>query len=417
MRRWSEAEPHERFDAHREPRADHDRVGVDAHVVGQLDRRDVAVGTGDDAAHLSVHDVDTAGSQGIELGVVHVDRVVEHHSEPGAQLAEQRGGVETPRVGDDLDDAPVADLVAVAERTVDDVAAPVLGEAVDVRELVDETGGGQHSSGDQRMATGELDAEAAVVGAGDVDGAAGEDLTAVAADLLTTNGGQLRRRKPLVTEVAVHVGGGGISWLAAVDDDHGPALAPELECGGESGGRSSDDGNVAVALDGEGGVVAHDVDDRVHPERRTNLCDIREAGAPAQGAMAELDEIEQVVRTRLRSLRHTLGLSLEELAARTNLSPSTISRVETGKRTISLDVLLPLAAALQVDLDALLDVRNDDDVVIRPAPNRSSAHDLDAEPTHRQHDRRQDATRTDPRRSRAGASTPVTTGSSSSRDG
>ena len=87
--------------------------------------------------------------------------------------------------------------------------------------------------------------------------------------------------------------------------------------------------------------------------------------------MAELNEIEAVVRTRLRSLRHTLGLSLDELSARTNLSPSTISRVETGKRTISLDVLLPLAAALQVDLDALLDVRSDEDVVIRPAPTSS----------------------------------------------
>jgi transcriptional regulator with XRE-family HTH domain len=70
-------------------------------------------------------------------------------------------------------------------------------------------------------------------------------------------------------------------------------------------------------------------------------------------------------------LRNTLGLSLDELAARTNLSPSTISRVETGKRTISLDVLLPLASALQVDLDALLDVRTDEDVVIRPLPNSS----------------------------------------------
>ena len=87
--------------------------------------------------------------------------------------------------------------------------------------------------------------------------------------------------------------------------------------------------------------------------------------------MAESDEIEKLVRTRLRSLRTTLGLSLDELAARANLSPSTISRIETGKRTISLDVLLPLAAALQVDLDALLDVRRDDDVVIRPVPNRS----------------------------------------------
>jgi DNA-binding XRE family transcriptional regulator len=79
-------------------------------------------------------------------------------------------------------------------------------------------------------------------------------------------------------------------------------------------------------------------------------------------------DIEKVVRDRLRSLRHTMGLSLDELAARTNLSASTISRVETGKRTISLDVLLPLAAALQVQLDALLDVSSDDDVVIRPLP-------------------------------------------------
>lgn len=89
--------------------------------------------------------------------------------------------------------------------------------------------------------------------------------------------------------------------------------------------------------------------------------------------MADPNEIEQVVRTRLRSLRTTLGLSLDDLAARTNLSPSTISRVETGKRTISLDVLLPLAAALQIDLDSLLDVRNDDDVVIRPTPSTSGA--------------------------------------------
>jgi len=89
--------------------------------------------------------------------------------------------------------------------------------------------------------------------------------------------------------------------------------------------------------------------------------------------VAEPHEIEQVVRTRLRSLRNTLGLSLDELAARANLSPSTISRIETGKRTISLDVLLPLARALQVGLDALLDVRSDDDVVIRPAPSSSGA--------------------------------------------
>jgi transcriptional regulator with XRE-family HTH domain len=83
----------------------------------------------------------------------------------------------------------------------------------------------------------------------------------------------------------------------------------------------------------------------------------------------EMNEVEQVVRTRLRSLRNTLGLSLDEVATRTNLSASTISRIETGHRTISLDVLVPLARALQIDLDSLLDVSGDDDVIIRPVPS------------------------------------------------
>jgi len=87
--------------------------------------------------------------------------------------------------------------------------------------------------------------------------------------------------------------------------------------------------------------------------------------------MPDSGEIDHVVRTRLRSLRNTLGLSLDELAARTHLSASTISRVETGKRTISLDVLLPLASALHVGLDELLDVRGDEDVVIHPTPSSS----------------------------------------------
>ena len=138
-------------------------------------------------------------------------------------------------MGDDLDDAPVADLEAVAEGAVDDVAAPVLGQSVDVGEFVDQTGGGEHSTGDERMPTGERDVEVVVVGTGDVDRATGDDLTSVAADLVAADRGQVRRRESLVSEVAVHVGGGGVAGLAGIHDDHGPALAPELECGGQSG--------------------------------------------------------------------------------------------------------------------------------------------------------------------------------------
>jgi len=112
-------------------------------------------------------------------------------------------------------------------------------------------------------------------------------------------------------------------------------------------------------------MSAHDT---VRTQDCKTTCSIRKN---ERATMREEKEIEQLVRTRLRSVRNTLGLSLDDLAARTNLSASTISRVETGKRTISLDILVPLAAALQVDLDTLLDVHGDDDVVIRPTPNSS----------------------------------------------
>ncbi|WBB53668.1 XRE family transcriptional regulator [Verrucosispora sp. WMMD573] len=89
--------------------------------------------------------------------------------------------------------------------------------------------------------------------------------------------------------------------------------------------------------------------------------------------MSDRSEVERLARTRLRSIRTTLGYSLDELAERTNLSPSTISRVETGKRTLSLDVLVPLAAALQVSLDVLFEATSDEDVVIRPVQHRSGS--------------------------------------------
>lgn len=84
--------------------------------------------------------------------------------------------------------------------------------------------------------------------------------------------------------------------------------------------------------------------------------------------------IEHTVRTRLRGLRTAQSLSLDDLAERSHLSPSTISRIETGKRAISLDVLLPLARALRTDVETLLAEDVDEDVVIRPEPSRQGGH-------------------------------------------
>lgn len=77
-------------------------------------------------------------------------------------------------------------------------------------------------------------------------------------------------------------------------------------------------------------------------------------------------DLDAVIRQRIRSLRLAHGWSLEMLGARCYLSPSTLSRIETGHRRIALDQLVPIARALGTTLDQLVETVDDGDVVIRP---------------------------------------------------
>ena len=60
------------------------------------------------------------------------------------------------------------------------------------------------------------------------------------------------------------------------------------------------------------------------------------------------------VGPRLRDLRHERGSTLTQLAEVTGISVSTLSRLESGRRRPSLELLLPLARAHQVTLDDLV---------------------------------------------------------------
>ena len=82
--------------------------------------------------------------------------------------------------------------------------------------------------------------------------------------------------------------------------------------------------------------------------------------------MTQDSELDVLVRTRIRGLRAAKGWSLDELAARCFLSPSTLSRIETGHRRISLDQLSVMARALGTTIDQLVEPPGDQDVVIRP---------------------------------------------------
>jgi transcriptional regulator with XRE-family HTH domain len=82
--------------------------------------------------------------------------------------------------------------------------------------------------------------------------------------------------------------------------------------------------------------------------------------------MAQDGDLDELVRKRIRGSRVALGWSLDDLAARCLLSASTLSRIETGHRRISLDQLSSIARALGTSLDQLVESVADDDVVIRP---------------------------------------------------
>jgi transcriptional regulator with XRE-family HTH domain len=87
--------------------------------------------------------------------------------------------------------------------------------------------------------------------------------------------------------------------------------------------------------------------------------------------MTQDRDLDVLVRKRIRALRVAMGWSLDDLAARCYLSPSTLSRIETGHRRISLDQLASIARALGTTLDQLVESGEDDDVVIRPRHDRA----------------------------------------------
>ncbi|WP_280261370.1 helix-turn-helix domain-containing protein [Nocardia abscessus] len=68
----------------------------------------------------------------------------------------------------------------------------------------------------------------------------------------------------------------------------------------------------------------------------------------------ETNDVLDAVGPRLRALRRDRGITLADLAVRTGVSESTLSRLESGQRRASLELLLPLARTYDVPLDELI---------------------------------------------------------------
>jgi transcriptional regulator with XRE-family HTH domain len=72
------------------------------------------------------------------------------------------------------------------------------------------------------------------------------------------------------------------------------------------------------------------------------------------GMDGDLNEALTAVGPRLRVLRRQRGTTLADLSAATGVSVSTLSRLESGDRKPTLELLLPLARAYGVTLDELV---------------------------------------------------------------
>lgn len=76
--------------------------------------------------------------------------------------------------------------------------------------------------------------------------------------------------------------------------------------------------------------------------------------------------LEEIARSRLRSLRKARGWSLDDLASRSHIGASTLSRLETGNRRIALDHLVVLARVFDTTVDELVSREREEDVIIHP---------------------------------------------------
>jgi transcriptional regulator with XRE-family HTH domain len=84
--------------------------------------------------------------------------------------------------------------------------------------------------------------------------------------------------------------------------------------------------------------------------------------------MTDVDAVLQEVGPRLRALRQRRDTTLTQLSETTGISVSTLSRLESGQRKATLELLLPLTRALQVPLDQLLDEPPSQDPRVHPRP-------------------------------------------------
>jgi len=222
-------------------RAHHERGGRDPLVVVGADR-DQTVVLDLELGQAAPRHADAACGQACGL-VGGQGRVGAHERHVGRPLAPQQRRVHAQRTVAGDDDGAVPDLVAVAVRAVQHVAAPPLRDPGDVGQLVAAARGADHATCEHVRAVVERDVERAHR-AGHGHGACGADDASVAEHLVAAVREQCARGDTVTREVAVRVCGGCVARAPVVEHEHAPPGTCEDEGRGQAGRAAPDDDDV-----------------------------------------------------------------------------------------------------------------------------------------------------------------------------
>jgi transcriptional regulator with XRE-family HTH domain len=143
----------------------------------------------------------------------------------------------------------------------------------------------------------------------------------------------------------VHVRSRSIPRRTTVERKHRATRASEHKCCAQPGRAGSDDGNINSGRNRF--VSSHD-----RSVDKINIA--RQHGLPKPGQRAR--EVAESLRTH----RHATGWTLRDVAERTGIPRSTLSRLETGARRPTVELLIPLADLYGVSVDGLVERTNID---------------------------------------------------------
>ena len=262
-------------------------------------------------------------------------------------------------IGTEDADRLIAHLPAMAVRAVEEVAAPTLSRAGNVGKLIDGAGREKEPSCCHRAAPSKPERETRF----DLDDLVFDDLDAVAPDFFSRQGEKVGRWHPVPREETLHVCGRSVPRRSGVDDNDAAPRAAENEGGAQTGRTTADHGDVMSCC-------IHGLDGAREARRpQDSLLFLGTASSVASVANSSpIPDVLAEVGPRLKRLRTKRGVTLTALAAQTGISKSTLSRLESGQRKPSLELLLPLAEAHQVPLGELVGAPDVGDPRIRLQP-------------------------------------------------